>query len=74
MTVPRHHRGETVECASCGWQGGRNETDAGHCPNCGDECYDLSEIYTEDGEAKDEAPNAQGKPTAANEPNEGDNT
>lgn len=58
-TIPRHHMGETVECASCGWQGGRSETDAGHCPNCGDECYALTEIYTEDGEAKDYVPNTK---------------
>lgn len=44
-TIPRKHTGETVECNTCGWQGGRNETDAGHCPNCGDECYSLEEIY-----------------------------
>ncbi len=50
--VPRNHRGETVECISCGWQGGYNDTNAGHCPECGDECHALSEIYTEEGEEK----------------------
>ena len=34
----------TVECPSCGWQGTYHETDAGHCPECGDECLTLKEI------------------------------
>jgi hypothetical protein len=43
----------------CGWQGGYNATDAGHCPECGDECYGLDDIYTEDGELRDEQPNVK---------------
>lgn len=41
--IPRNKN--TVECVSCGWQGDRNATDSGHCPECGDECRSLSEIY-----------------------------
>lgn len=45
--VPKRD-GETVECNSCGWQGRRTDTDAGYCPECGDECYSLQEIYGND--------------------------
>ena len=34
----------TVECPSCGWQGASHATDAGHCPECDDECLSLKEI------------------------------
>ena len=50
MAVIPRQKGETVECNSCGWQGKRNDTDSGYCPECGDECYALEEIYgDEDG-------------------------
>lgn len=45
---------DTYECTGeCGWQGSRNDTDAGHCPECGAECMDLESIYGPDGISPD---------------------
>lgn len=53
--IPRRN-GETVECNTCGWQGKRNDTDAGYCPDCGDECYALEEIYSDEEEGQEDTP------------------
>lgn len=46
----------TVECTACGNQHRQHETDSGHCPDCGGECLELSQIYGPDGEALDPDP------------------
>jgi hypothetical protein len=43
-------RGIAVECTACSWQGDESLTDARHCPDCGGECAELSDIYAEEAE------------------------
>lgn len=39
---------ETIECVECSWQGKWNQTDAGLCPECGGECLEVADIYSDD--------------------------
>lgn len=47
--MTNNHRGVTVECTACAWQGDEGETDTRYCPDCGGECMELEDIYGPDG-------------------------
>lgn len=39
------------ECTDCPWQGRWAETDAGVCPECGAECFDVEDDDEQEEEA-----------------------
>lgn len=43
---------DTVECEECSAQWGSTETDSGHCPDCGGECFELEAIYGDEEEGE----------------------
>lgn len=50
-------RGLTVECTACGWQGDESLTDTRYCPQCGGECVELDEIYSDEADDSSEPDN-----------------